>query len=453
MSDLLSLLSLGSAGIAAQNAGVSVATNNVANVNTEGYSRQRVDLNSLRASPLIGGVRSGTPNRLQDELLSGRIRNSAGSLAYSTTLSSGLGDVEATLSQGPTLHERLAGLFARIGQVATDPTDPSVREAVIEATREFIADVRRRASELADSLSQASVRIEDNTTQASSIAARLAAANTQVGKTDDPVARDERDRLAAQLTNLVGGTARVDKDGQMRFVLDGGAVLVDGERAAKLDTRPDPVTGKAHVFVVDGTNRRDVTGTIGGGKIGADLTLRDKTITNAMGELDQFAFDVATSMNAVHTAGTGLDGVSGRNMFQTPTAVAGAASALAIDPGLDANPDQLATGTPGAGVGDNRGALALLGVATRNVSSSGGTLSNAALGMVTSVGLQNAEAKASASREGLVSEHLAGLRDSLAGVDIQEELTNLSKFEHASSAMTRFVSTIDGLLGDLIDRL
>lgn len=72
---------------------------------------------------------------------------------------------------------------------------------------------------------------------------------------------------------------------------------------------------------------------------------------------------------------------------------------------------------------------------------------------MTKIGSQAAEASASVTRDELVGEHLAGLRDSLAGVDIQEELTNLARFEHASSAMTRFVSTIDNLLGDLIDRL
>jgi flagellar hook-associated protein 1 FlgK len=172
-----------------------------------------------------------------------------------------------------------------------------------------------------------------------------------------------------------------------------------------------------------------------------------------MNQLDTLAFDVASSLNTAHAAGAGLDGVSGRAMFVAPTQVAGAAASLEIDPGLDADADQLATGTPGAGAGDNRGALALFAISTAAASSTGGTLSGAALGLVSSVGRQTADANASAAREGLVSEHLAGLRDSLAGVDIQEELTNLSKFEHASSAMTRFVSTIDGLLGDLIDRL
>ena len=88
-----------------------------------------------------------------------------------------------------------------------------------------------------------------------------------------------------------------------------------------------------------------------------------------------------------------------------------------------------------------------------NVAAGGKTLSGAALDIVTSIGIAASEAGSDVKRDQLVTDHLAGLRDSLAGVDIQEELTNLARFEHATSAMTRFVSTVDSLLGDLIDRL
>lgn len=454
MSDLLSLLSLGAAGIAAQNTGVSVATNNVANVNTDGYSRQRADLNSLPASPLIGGVITGQPNRVQDELLSGRIRSTAGSLANSRSLASGLNDLETALAgSGATLHEQLGTLFSRIGQVASAPSDVSLREAVLTSTREFIAGVRRRAAELADGLSQADLRIQDNAIKATTVAGRLAAMNKKVQQTNDPVLRDERDRLAKQLGELAGGTARVDRDGQMRVVLDNGAVLVDGVHAAKLVTAPDPSTGKLSISLVDGASSRDITTTLKGGTIGADLSLRDKTISGAIGQLDQFAYDVATKLNATHQTGAGLDGVTGRNMFVNPTAVTGAAASLAIDPALDADSTKLATGTAGAGPGDNRGALALFALATAPVATGGKTMVASALDIVSSIASQAADANSNVKRDELIDQHLAGLRDSLAGVDLQEEMANLSKFEHASSAMTRFVSTIDGLLGDLIDRL
>jgi flagellar hook-associated protein 1 FlgK len=447
MSDLLSLLTLGANGITAQNTGVSVASNNVANANTEGYSRERVDLESLLAAPLVGGVRSGAPDRMQDDLLSGRIRTAAGSLAMSQAFADALADVENRLAgSGATMDEQLAALFGSIDNAAAAPTDPISRDSVISAARALVDGIQRRASELAAARKDADSRIRDNASQATALAKQLAAANTTVARTGDPVARDQRDKLAKQLSGLVGGAARIDSDGQMRFVLDGGAVLVDGTHAAALSATPDPATGVAKVEVVDGGNRRAVAP---GGKIGGDLAVRDGTIAKASAQLDQLAYDVTASFNAVHTANAGLDGVSGRPMFTPLSGVAGAASAIAVA----ADATTLALGAPGAGPGDSSGALALFGLGSQPVAAGGRTLGDAALDIVGDVANATSDAKATATQDGLVADHLAGLRDSLAGVDTQEELTNLAKFEHASQAMMKFVATIDDMLGSLIDQL
>jgi flagellar hook-associated protein 1 FlgK len=459
MPDLLSLLSLGSAGMAAQNAGVSIATNNVANANTQGYSRQRVDLESLLGAPLVGGVRSGAPDRLQDNLLAGRIRNAAGSLAGSRAFSQAMLDLEQRVSGGAaTIHDQLGTLFGKLGAVAATPTDATARTSAVASARELASGIRGRALELDAARGEANIKIREDAASATTLAKRLADSNAAVARTNDPVIRDERDRIAAQLSELVGGAARIDGDGKMRFVLDGGGVLVDGDQAAQLAVTPgttSPVSGQPdlQVELVSGSVRRDVTQSLGGGRLGANLAARDGAIATARSELDQLAFDVTTSFNAVHTANAGLDGVTGRAMFAPLAGVAGAASAIAIDATLDADPSVLATAAPGAGPGDNRGALALFGLASQPVATGGKTLTGSALDLVSRIGSQAAEATASVTRDELVGEHLAGLRDSLAGVDIQEELTNLARFEHASSAMTRFVSTIDNLLGDLIDRL
>jgi flagellar hook-associated protein 1 FlgK len=452
MSDLLSLLTLGANGIAAQNTGVSVASNNVANANTEGYSRERVDLESLLAAPLVGGVRSNAPDRMQNDMLSVRIRGAAGSLAMSQAFADALSEVENGLaSSGPTIDEQLAALFGSIDNAAAAPTDPISRDAVVSAARALVDGIQRRANELATARKDADSRIRDNAAQATALAKQLAAANTTVARTGDPVARDQRDRIAKQMSELVGGSARIDSDGQMRFVLDGGAVLVDGTHAASLTATPDPATGVAKVEVVDGANRRAVSP---GGKIGGDLAVRDQAIAKASAQLDQLAYDVTTSLDAVHTANAGLDGTTGRPMFTPLTQVAGAASAIAVDPDLAADSSKLALAAPGAGPGDSSGALALFGLGTQNVASGGTrTLGDAALAIVGDVANATSDAKARATQDGLVADHLAGLRDSLAGVDTQEELTNLSKFEHASQAMMKFVSTIDDMLGSLIDQL
>jgi flagellar hook-associated protein 1 FlgK len=86
---------------------------------------------------------------------------------------------------------------------------------------------------------------------------------------------------------------------------------------------------------------------------------------------------------------------------------------------------------------------------------SGGTatLGDAALDIVSGVATAGADAKGDVTRDDLVADGLAGLRDSLAGVDTQEELTNLARFEHASTAMAKVITTIDTMLGTLISSL
>jgi flagellar hook-associated protein 1 FlgK len=137
-----------------------------------------------------------------------------------------------------------------------------------------------------------------------------------------------------------------------------------------------------------------------------------------------------------------------------PTATAGAAANFAVDPGVAADPTRLATATPGAGPGDNAGALAMLGLRDQRVAGGGTqTLGDAAIDIVGRVGRRGAEAKAEVDRTTLISDHLGDLRAALSGVDIDEELSNLAQFQHGAEAMTRFIATVDGLLSDLLQRL
>lgn len=442
MPDLLALMSIGSAAMAAGNSRIAVTTNNVANVDTDGYSRERLD-------------DSGNPSRIADDLLTGQIQTAAGSLSMSQAFSSGVSQLETAVSGGgPTVDEQLGTLFSSISAASASPTDSSLRGAVVTAASDLAAGIQRRAADIATTRSDADTRIRTSADTATSLAKQLAAANVAVARSNDPSAADRRDQIAKQLSQLVGGKARIDKDGQMRYVLDGGAVLVDGNQASALTATADPATGYARLSVVDGKVSRDVTGAISGGSIAADLKLRDQTGAQAASQLDQVAYDLATSVNAVHTANAALDGTTGHAMFTQPTQVAGAASTIAVDPALAANSQLLALAAPSTGPGNNAGALSLFALGTKTVASGGTrTLGDAAIDVVSNVANASAEAKADATRDGLVSDHLAGLRDSLSGVDTQQELTDLSRFEQASNAMTKVVSTINDMLGSLITSL
>ncbi len=455
MSDLLSLLHLGSAALSAQHGGASVAANNAANVNTLGYSRQRVDLRAELAAPEVGGVRSLSPTRVADELLARRGRGAQAALGYSRTLAPALADLEARLARsGPPIEDTLSALFAGLQRVAAMPTDSMMRASAVDAARGVAAALRGRAGETQAARTDADARIRDGAKAATALTGEIAALNKAIRMSSDPVLRDRREVAASKLADLMGGSGRIDPDGQLRWVLPDGAVLVDGDRAATVATSTDASTGFRRVEIVDGAARRDVTVTLSGGSLAAELELRDVDGAAAAARLDQFAFDLSSTMNSIHAANAGLDGATGRNLFGPAATVTGAAAAIDVDPAIAADPRLLAAGAPGSGAGDNRGALALIALRDQAIASGGTqTLGDAAIALLGDVGTRAAEAGDAAERDTVIDEHLAGLRDSLSGVDLQEELAKLVHFQHASEAMTRFLSTIDGMLEDLLGRL
>jgi len=455
MSDLLSLLGLGSAGLLAQRSGVAVATNNAANVNTVGYSRQRVDLNAEIGAPEVGGVSTGNPRRIADDLLANRERDAAGGLGLSKAVSQSLLDLEQSVAgTGPTLDQQIANVFGRLNTAAATPLDDNLRSAALTAARDLVSGINQRAAATQAIRTEFDARVRDAAKTATGLAADLAKTNDALQAKDDPVLRDRRDQDAKQLAAIVGGSARIDPDGQMRFVLEGGAVLVDGTRAAQVQANTDPATHFAKVEIVDGTARRDVTGNLQRGEMAGYLQARDQDGAQAANSLDQLASDLATSVNAIHSANAGTDGVTGRNLFTPLAGVAGAAAALTLDPTVAADPRKLALAGPGAGPGDNAGARALVALKDSRIAAGGTkTLGDAAIDLVQVVGTGASRAKDDMARDTALTDSLGTLRNSVSGVDLDEELANLSRFQHASEAMTKFVSTVDSLLGSIITGL
>jgi flagellar hook-associated protein 1 FlgK len=452
MSNLLSLMNTGAAAITTQNAGIAVAADNVANVNTEGRTRQRVDMEQVSGLGMFGGsVRAVGPQRYADDLLAGSIRSTAGSLSMSRAFAAALDVPLSELSSGKTIDQALSDLYAQFQQLSASPTDTVSREATIAAARALAEGIQRRAEAVDAAFAAAQERIEANTSDVTSLAKQIAAANAAVAKSGDPIAADKRDLAARKLAELVGGQARIDPDGQMRFTLDNGAVLVDGQRAAKMTTTP--TAAGSRIEIVDGANRRDVTASLTGGKLGGEVAARDQALAGARDQLDQLAFDVATNVNGIHRAHAALDGTTGRDLFVQPGAVAGAAKALAINTAIEDDPALLAVGTVGAGPGDNAGAIAMVGLSAQGVAAGGRTLGDAALDVIGKLATASSEATTDADTSEVLASHLDGLRDSISGVDSDEELASLSQFENVSRALMRFVSTCDSLLGTLIESL
>jgi flagellar hook-associated protein 1 FlgK len=455
MTSLLGLLDLGATALQAQNAGVAVASNNVANASTDGYSRQRVELESMPSGALVGGVRVGSVERLSSELLSARIRSNGSSVSVADAFASALLDLEAAMSSGGDLGQLVAGFFAGMSQVSAAPSDVNLRDAAVQAARALAHGVQKRAASVQQARAEANQRIREQLQEANRAVQAIARANATAATARDPAVLDLRDRAAARLAELVGGTARIDPDGQMRVNLPGGETLVDGTRAASFATSPDPALGGMdRIEVVDGGHRRAVTGLIDGGRVGGELRMRDQAAPAALARLDGLAYDMSTQVNAVHRQHADLSGQTGGDLFAPPPGVDGAAAAMAVNPDVVADSSLLATGATGAGPGDNAGARALVALRDQSLADQGRrTFVDAGIDVSAALGRSAAEVLGDRDFFTAQGQHLAGLRDSMSGVSLQEEMSNLSQFQHATEAQVKFLSTVDELLDTVIQGL
>lgn len=455
MSGLLGYLQMGAGAFSAQSAGVAVAGRNLANVNTRGYSRQRVQLEAELSAPLVGGVRANEPSRATSALLSNRVRQGTAEQGQQRALAASLEGLEFSLTdRGQSLHTALGAFFGAVSGVTSSPSDELARVDVLGRARELATSFQRAAQSINDARTDADRQTYSLADEANRLMTQIADANRNLTSVRDPVLEDQRDQAAQDLAELTGAVARIDPDGQMRITVGGGEVLVDGERAAQFQVSPNlNNSGRSRLEVVDGSHRADVTGALGG-SLGGTIQFRDGTAATAAQELDQLAFDFASSVNAAHQTGAGLDGVSGRALFTPPTGVTGAATNLALDPTIANDPRLFAAAAAGAPGGDNTNALAMLGL--KDQPAAGGntrTFFEEALRTVSNVGQATRAAVSDRDVADARADSLANARDALSGVSTEEELAQMTAFQRAAEASLRFISTVNEMLSDLVSQL
>ena len=453
MTSLIGLLGLGGRAYSAHAAGVATVGNNVSNVSTVGYSRQRVD---LAADIVLGGVRADGAYRTEDLLLSMRERDNAGSLGFASTSTAALMGLDGALSLGPSpLPQAISGFFDGLNGLSASPLDGNRLQDVVRRANDMAQSFRDGANAISSAGEGAQFRATLLAQQANELANTIAGANETLALYDDPTLADQRDLAAEKLAELVGGSARIDPDGNMRFVANGGAVLVDGDRVRPLSVQVDPADPTAITITAGtGAGARDVTAQLGAGKLGAEVEFITGTVADTLAQLDQLAFDLATAVNAVHAGSQASDGTTGLNLFELPAGPGGAAAGISVNEVIADDPSLLATGTLGEPPGDIGGISAMLGLREAPTAAGGQrTATDEAISLLAGIGRLSADSRASEQLLSARGDMLAARRDALSGVSIEEEMLRLSEFQRAAEAASTYVSTIDEMLANLLATL
>lgn len=439
-------LSIGRSALLAQRRAIDVAGQNLANVNTDGYSRQRVDLvadsgpvvTALFAKPEGGGmgVRVVGVDRLRDAFLEARAHREHAVAGY-------LGEVQRTYEQlelalaepGDTgLGAALADLWAGFDDVGLHPGDTAARSQLLERAATLTASFRHLDDTMSALADRSLEELGALVTQVQATAGRIADLNgsirSAVASGLSPNAlMDERDLLALELSQQVGATTRANEDGSLDVYV-GGMALVRSSAVEPLAlvVHPGPPPSGSVVWADDG-----LTAPVGGRAQGL-LETAGTIVPQLRGDLAALAQQVHDEVNALHGTGFDLDGDPGEPFF-----VLGP-NGLQVNPLVAGDPRRIAAAaTPGTLDGSVATRLAELSGPDQRYRELVVRLGVAAQSTNRRVGIQDA-----------IVRQVDAARESVAGVSIDEEMTDLVAFQHAYSAAARFVTVVDELLETII---
>jgi len=464
MPSISSLLNTGRNAMSTHKLAIAVTGNNIANAATPGYVRQRLDattdisVRSARNTVLGTGVKAEAVKRSFDTFTYERIVKEDGKLGFYAAQQPELEALNAAYNEISSggLGTSIGAFFAAINVVASNPEGAAEREVVLGAGE----TVARRFNELASALQSARIdldeRVQGSMDAINNAAGTIAVLNAKIATaeatgSDAGNLRSQREVLIRQIASEASTTIEETDTGSVTVRI-GGRVLVQEETAYQLVGVPDPLNdGLRDVYLDDGSQLQNLTNVLTGGELGGALSLRDATIPEYQTALDELAYALATEFNVQHQAGYGLDGVTGRDFFDPPGAVAGAASSMALSASVVGDGDAFAaSATPTGLPGDNQNAILLYQLSEQNLVGGATTFAQSAFLQGGQVGVDTKTAGDEVEFQTQLLNELEQVQESISGVSIDEEATNLLKYQNAYQAAGRFMTVVQEMMDTLM---
>lgn len=316
-------------GLLAFQRALSTTGHNIANVNTPGYSRQRVEIVTqtpqASGAGFIGtGVKTTTVERLYDQFLTERVRSSTSSTSnleifrqYAGRIADVLGDPDAGLNGA------LENFFNAVQGVSNDPTSGPARQLLLSESESLVTRFQYLDRQMTDTRQEVNAQLGTLVDEVNSLSRAIADINKEivvaVGRSGGQPPNDlldTRDQLVGQLSELVAVKTLPQDDGALNVFIGNGQSLVTGYNAATLS-----VSGSAYdatemrIYYGTGPSAADITDNVRGGKLGGLQQFREDILDPAQNDLGRIAVVLGTEFNLQHRLGMDLDGELGGDFF------------------------------------------------------------------------------------------------------------------------------------------
>ncbi|MCB0882553.1 MAG: flagellar hook-associated protein FlgK [Thermoleophilia bacterium] len=450
-------------GIAAHQRALDTVNHNVGNTDTAGYSRQRVELSAnvpytnpawntpTTPGQLGTGVKIQEMVRVRDQFIDVQYRDQNAKLGTFDARAEALERLNQIVDEPGDngLTAQLGTFWASWQSLSTRPEGAAPREAVRAAADALALGFNDTRTRLVESQDEANARIDAAVADVNRWVGQINTLNKEIFKVqalghEPNDLKDQRDVLIDSISKAGNLTVTTAANGKVSLNL-GGQVLLDGTA----DTGyPVSVTAGGAINV--GANAATVTeGTLRG-----LVDIRDTVIggpTGYIAKLDALAKSIIDETNAIHSAGVGLDG-STSTAFFAGTDAAG----MAVSTAVKGSTDAIAASSTAAGLpGDSGNAvkLAQLRFSVLTIDGATTTIDGAWGAWVSKLGSDTDQATRLREVQQNVLHVAQGRRDSVSGVNLDEEMADMVRFQKSYNAAARMVTTMDSMLETIVDRM
>lgn len=459
-----SLFNIGNGALQLNQLALQTTGHNIANVNAQGYSRQRVYAETetpfmSEVGPLGAGVRAKEINRVYDRFLNYQIKGERQNYGRLGGEKDAMARVEGIFNElaGTGISDGLAKFFSAVKDLSNNPSGVIERSQVLSNAGSLTAIINKKASDLVALRNTIDSDIGNGMRDINAIAAQIADLNgkiagQEVGGGNANDLRDKRDSLMADLSKVIDFDTFEDSSGQVSIFVGRGNLLVDRNRYNTLSGVPNGANANLQdIYISNGGTNINITSFIQAGRLKGLVNIRDVTAPDFQNRLNTFAKALADNFNTQHAAGFGLDGSTGLNFFSTTAGNEAATISVAV---TDKNRIAAAAANPTttSGPGDNGNALLLVGVqSTKYAALGNAVLSDYYHTMISDAGIRSQSSIKSYEFQGITVQQLENGIQSVSGVSMDEEAMNLQKFQKAFQASAKVITTADELLQTILN--
>lgn len=448
-----------------------VISNNIANANTPGYAQETAKLSetgpfptvpSQNAPALAGQMGEGSQvssvQRDTSAFLDQQDRANQGTYQMYQTHAQNLTMVEGILNEpsSQSIQNAVDQFFSSWQTLSTDPSNTAARQAVISQAQTLGQTFQTVSSELETLQSNLVGVVTDGIGQLNTDAKQVASLNTQIiaiqgdGQSANQLL-DQRSQLLDNMSKLANISYTEQSNGAVYIQLSSSS-LVDGSGAHlyppgssttfNTQTNAPTITNPATLLT-------DLAG-ITSGSIAGNLSSISDT-TSLLGSFDNYLQSFAGQVNDIQTTGMPLSGQTAPPPIFDVENDQGAPSHvyLAVDPNLTAA--NVAAATSANTPGDNSNALKMVNLQNDATAYNGGTFDQGIAALVSGIGVETAAVNNSEATANALAQQSSNMRQSISGVDINEQAALMVQYQNSYAAAAKFVSVFQQMMSDLMN--